>query len=474
MRFKKVFNSIAFRISVTIAVVVAASAVAVGWLILREERKTLEFELRSKGRYLAETMSHHVVEPLLYEERHEIFSLLQDSMKSEESLVVHAEVYDKNGELIVTAFKNEKFSTLKMPPYDFKYPIDSVDIQEDSKLPIYYLSLPIDVETFGTIGFLRLSITKEFLYSTLEGVKRKFFLLGAAVIFVGIMFGLWMARKVLRPILILNKGVRKVGEGELGIEVPVVGEGEIKELALSFNRMSVKLKELINTIKSAQEHLVRTEKLYAIGEFSAGVAHEIKNPLTSIKMLMQRAKRKKETLSNMDISIVEGEISRIDHIVKQFLAFARPEKVEKTDVNINNVLEEVITVTKPKMKQSTIKLDQKFLSREPIIKGNHDALKQVFLNIILNAIQAMDGREGTLSIETSTNNGNLSVVIKDTGVGIPKKDLKKIFNPFFTTKKDGTGMGLALTYKTINEHSGKIKIDSKPWIGTTVKVDFPL
>ncbi|MCK5287024.1 MAG: hypothetical protein KAJ59_04355, partial [Thermodesulfovibrionia bacterium] len=104
MRFKKVFNSIAFRISVSIAVIVAATAIAVGWLILREERKTLEFELRSKGRYLAETMSHHVVEPLLYEERHEIFSLLQDSMKSEESLVVHAEVYDKNGELIVKAF----------------------------------------------------------------------------------------------------------------------------------------------------------------------------------------------------------------------------------------------------------------------------------------------------------------------------------------------------------------------------------
>lgn len=474
MRFKKIFNSIAFRISVTIAVVVAASAIAVGWLILREERKTLEFELRSKGRYIAEIMSHHVVEPLLYEERHEIFSLLQGSMKSEESLVVYAEVYDKNGELIVKAFKNEKFNKLKMPPYNFKDPIDRVDIQQDSKLPVYYLSLPIKVETSGTIGFLRLGITKEFLYSTLEGVKRKFYLLGAAVIFVGIMLGLWMARKVLRPILILNKGVRRVGEGELGIEVPVVGEGEIKELALSFNRMSVKLKELIHSIQSAQEHLVRTEKLYAVGEFSAGVAHEIKNPLTSIKMLMQTAKQKKEPLSNMDISIIEGEINRINHIVKQFLAFARPEKAEKTDVNINNVLEEVITVTKPKMKQSTIKLDQKFLSREPIIKGNHDALKQVFLNIILNAIQAMDGREGTLSIETSTNNGNLSVVIKDTGVGIPKKDLKKIFNPFFTTKKDGTGMGLALTYKTINEHSGKIKIDSKPWIGTTVKVDFPL
>jgi signal transduction histidine kinase len=472
MRFKKIFNSIAFRISVSIAVIVAATAIAVGWLILREERKTLEFELRSKGRYLAEIMSHHVVEPLLYEERHEIFSLLQGSMKSEESLVVYAEVYDKNGELIVTAFKNEKFSKLKMPPYDFKYPIDTVDIQEDSKLPIYYLSLPINVETFGTIGFLRLSITKEFLYSTLEGVKRKFFLLGAAVIFVGIMLGLWMARKVLRAILILNKGVRRVGEGELGIEVPVVGEGEIRELALSFNRMSVKLREQIEVIKTAQENLVRTEKLYAIGEFSAGVAHEIKNPLTAIKMLMQTLRNKKKALSDRDFEIIEGEINRIDHIVREFLAFARPENIEKTEVNINDILEEVITITKPKMEQSTIQLEQMFYPDLPIIKGNNDGLRQVFLNIVLNAIQAMNGG-GSLSMKTSVNKETVAVVISDTGVGIPEQNLKRIFDPFFTTKEEGTGMGLALTYKIVSDHSGKIDLESSIY-GTTVIVELPL
>jgi signal transduction histidine kinase len=190
-------------------------------------------------------------------------------------------------------------------------------------------------------------------------------------------------------------------------------------------------------------------------------------------MLMQTVKHKRQALPLKDIEVIEEEINRIDRIIKEFLAFARPEKVEKTDVNINNVLEEIITVTRPQIEQSQIHLVEKLLPSLPLINGSHDALKQAFLNILLNAVQAMDGG-GTLSIETTANNGTLSVVIKDTGVGIPKKYLKKVFDPFFTTKEEGTGMGLALTYNIINDHSGKIEIDSTPGMGTTVRVEFPL
>lgn len=469
-RLKKIIDSIAFRISISIVVIVVATTIAVSWLILREQRRTLELELQSKGKYIAELISHRLIEPFLYEERYEIFSLLQASMKDKESLIVYAEVYNEDGETIITAYKDKKYREM-IPPHSIEDLINHTEIDTPF---IYHINVPMSVTTFETIGFLRLGITKEYLYKKINSIKHKLYLLSAGVIFIGTMLGLWMARKILKPILILNKGVKRVGEGEVGVEVPVVGEGEIKELAVSFNKMSVKLKELIDDIKAAQENLIRTEKLYAIGEFSAGVAHEIKTPLTSIKMLMQTVKHKRQVLSSKDIEIIEGEINRIDRIVKEFLAFARPEKVEKTDVNINNVLEEVIAITRPKMEQSAIHLVQTFSSSKPMIKGNHDALKQVFLNIVLNAMQAMDGKGGTLSMETTVNEGTLLVLIKDTGVGIPEKDLNRIFDPFFTTKEEGTGMGLALTYNIVNDHSGKIDIDSKPWIGTTVKVTLPL
>jgi signal transduction histidine kinase len=474
MGLKKILDSIAFRISVTIALVIAASMIAVGGLILKEEKKILETELQNKGRNLAEIMSHHIIEPFLYEERHNMFSLLRESMIGKENIIVFAEVYDKNGEAIVTVYKDERFRKMQLPPYDFENPIDDIYIQEDKSLPIYYISLPISIEKYRAIGFIRMCITKEFLYNTLKSIKQKIYLLAAAVTFIGIMLGLYMARKVLKPILILSKGVRRVGEGEVGVEIPVVGEGEIKELALSFNKMSRKLKELIDDIKAAQGNLVRTEKLYAIGEFSAGVAHEIRNPLSSIKMLIQALESKKQAISSKNFAIIQGEIDRIDRIIKGFLAFTRPEKTEKKDVNINDILKEVITLTRPKMEQSSIHLKENLSSDLPTIKGNNDSLKQVFINLVLNAIQAMDEEGGTLSIETATYNGNLSTIIKDTGVGIPEKNLKTIFDPFFTTKDDGTGMGLALTYNIVNSHSGKIDIKSTPKIGTTIKVELPL
>src|SRR4030067_1974686 len=251
------FKSIAFRISISIAVIIAATATAVGWLILSDEKKTLELELRSKGSYLAELISRQITEPLLYEERYEIFSLLQASMKGEESLVVYAEVYDKDGEKVVSTYKDgispEKLPSILIP--------GATNIKEDGEAQLYHIGIPISVENLGTIGYLKLGITKKHLYIILQNIKKKIFLISASIRFIGTMMGLWMAIKILRHILSLNKGAKKIGDGEVGVEVPIVGVGEIKELALSFNRMSIKLKELIDAIQAAQENLVRTEKL---------------------------------------------------------------------------------------------------------------------------------------------------------------------------------------------------------------------
>jgi signal transduction histidine kinase len=474
MNLRAIFDSIAFRISVTIAIVVAVSTFTVGLLIMGEEREILETELRDKGVYFAELIAHHLIEPLLSEESREIYPVLKGYMEIKESPIIYSEVYFNNRKLAANAYKDKGSLSMKFPPYGFDKPINKIDVMEDNDLQVYYVSLPIREESGRTLGFLRICLTKKFLYRTLDNIKRKLYFFAASVIFIGIVSGLWMARRILRPVIVLNNGVKRVGAGEIGVEIPVVGEGEIKELALSFNKMSCKLKALIDDIKAAQENLVRTEKLYAIGEFSTGIAHEIKNPLASIKMLMQALEHKKQPLSDKHLGIIQEEIDRIDRIIKQFLALARPSITEKKDVNINDVLDEVITLTRPKMEQYSIRLDKRLSAGLPLIKGNNDALKQVFINIVLNAIQAMDEEGGTLTIETSTCNSTVLVVIKDTGIGIPEKNLKRIFDPFFTTKEDGTGMGLALTCAIVNDHSGKIDIKSTPKIGTTITVEMPL
>ncbi len=472
MGSRKILDSIAFRISISITIVVAVATITVGWLILIEEKKTLEAELHNKSKYLVELIANQMIEPLLNEDYPRIDSLIKSSMKSEESLIVYFEVYNRNKELIAKTYKNNTFHKIVLLPFVFEN--FALHINDDNKMPFFHLSLPVNEKAAGIIGFLRISITKEFLYRTLKNIRQKLFILAAAVIFISVALGLWMARRVLKPVLILNNGVQKIEDGEVGVEIPVVGKGEIKELALSFNKMSLKLKNHFDAAKAAQNNLIKTEKLYAIGEFSAGIAHEIRNPLTSIKMLMQAVEKKNQPLSPKQFNIIQGEITRIDNIITEFLAFTRPGKTDKTDVYINEILEEVVIITKPQMERSGIRLKEKLTSALPIIKGNHDALKQVFINIVLNALQAMEEAGGTLSIKTSTQNGNLSTVIKDTGVGISEKNLSNICNPFFTTKEKGTGMGLAVTSSIISDHSGKINIVSIPKIGTIITVELPL
>ena len=474
MNLNKILDSIAFRISVSIAVLVATAITTASVLILIEEKRTLETELQSKGMYIAELMAHNIGEPLSNGKSDRILDLLQGAMKSRESLIVYSEVYDNNRELVVKAYKNERFKKMMPPPLNFEALTLKTMIHEDNTLPLYHISLPIYDDPAVTNGFLRVYITKEFLNRTVENAKQKIYLLAASVIIIGILLGLWMARRILSPILTLNKGVQRLGSGEVGVEIPVVGQGEIKELTLSFNMMSRQLKELIDDMEAAQENLVRTENLYAIGEFSAGVAHEIRNPLTSIKMLIQALEDKQQPMSSKHLGVIYGEIDRIDRIITAFLAFTRPGKTEKKDVNINTILEEVITLTRPNIERSGIELNENLSSDLPMIRGDDDALKQVFINIVLNALQAMDEEGGKLSIETRALNGNLSVIITDTGIGIPEKNLKKILAPFYTTKEEGTGMGLALTNAIINDHSGKINIRSTPKIGTTITVELPL
>lgn len=469
--WRRLLNSIAVRISLSIAIVVASTTVAVAWLILREERHVLELELQEKGTYLAEIISQQMVEPLLYEERYAMYSLLQSSMTAEKGIVAFGEVYGLKGEPIVKVH-DEK---LKPPSVDKAVLLgaQSIILRDNPALQIYDISVPIIARELGSIGYLRLGITKKFLIETLKGVKRKLYLLSSIIVLSGIMAGLWMARKIIRPVLILNQGVKRVGRGELGAEVELEGEGEIKELSVAFNEMSRKLKESVDAIKTAQENLIRTEKLYALGEFSAGLAHEIKNPLTSIKMLMQTVKEKNHALCAADIEIIEGEINRIDRIVKEFLAFARPAKAEFISTDINELLKEVITLSRPKMEQSNINLIEELDYGIPQVKAHPDEMRQVILNIVLNAIQAME-RGGTLKVTSSAGDGTVSACIYDTGPGIPDENLNRIFDPFFTTKEDGTGMGLAIAFNIVREHGGQIEVDTAPDRGTIVSILLPI
>jgi two-component system, NtrC family, sensor kinase len=231
-----------------------------------------------------------------------------------------------------------------------------------------------------------------------------------------------------------------------------------------------------------ESQLTQAEKLSSIGLLAAGVAHEVNTPLAVISSYAQMLS--KQISDDPKLAALLDKITRqtfrASEIVNSLLNFSRTSATEFTDVNLNKVLSETLTLLEHQLKISKIKIDTELYDGLPTIHGNAGKLQQVFLNLFLNARDAMAGNGGKLHISTS-NGSSVVVSISDTGSGIAPEHLNRIYDPFFTTKNvpregqaRGTGLGLAVTYGIIQEHAGKIRVDSAPGKGTTFHLEFPL
>jgi two-component system sensor histidine kinase HydH len=236
-----------------------------------------------------------------------------------------------------------------------------------------------------------------------------------------------------------------------------------------------KLREQTDILFQTEEQLRRADRLSALGELSAGMAHEIRNPLGAIKGAVEILKDdySPDEAKYEFIGILIKETDRLNRIVQEFLGFARPKIPEFQPADVNEAIESVLTLTAQESRKAGVMVEKRL---DPSIgKRSIDAgmLKQAFLNLILNAIQAMPNG-GILTIESSLQGRVLIVKISDTGTGIPEENRKKLFSPFFTTKKSGTGLGLAITYRIIENHRGTIDVASEPGKGTTFTVKIPV
>jgi len=334
------------------------------------------------------------------------------------------------------------------------------------------LVIPISSSKIGVVGYLRIGVSVEPLLKTIAHSRREVWAVTSIIAILGSLAALGMAKSLISPILLLNQAAHKVGEGQLGMEIQEAGIGEIRTLGKTFNTMSKRLKELVDEITTAQENLVRTEKLYALGEFSTGLAHEIKNPLTSIKMLIQRAEEVKEPLEGEDLEIILDELDRIDDTVSRFLRSARQSEIQRNQADFNTIIKDVLAITRPKIEESAVTLSKNLSQEITTVEVDASGIKQILMNGILNALQAMP-KGGQLEVRTDLKNGELSCSIVDSGMGINDTDLKHIFDPFFTTKEEGTGMGLAVAWNIARQHDGRLEINSQPGHGTTLTLVLP-
>jgi signal transduction histidine kinase len=250
-------------------------------------------------------------------------------------------------------------------------------------------------------------------------------------------------------------------------------------MAIENSRLYSNLQEINSQLLNTQNRLIQSEKLAALGEVVASIAHEIKNPLVSIGGFARRLERnlKENSSEKKYMRIVLKEVNRLENVLNQTLVFSRDLPPPSGRQDLNRVLEDSLSILEGEFLEGHIAVNRDLAPNLPPLVSDPQQLKQVFLNLFVNAVQAM-GSGGQLSVRTSLARKQekdwLQVEVEDTGGGIPQENLENIFNPFFTTKQEGTGLGLAITHKIVTRYGGEIEVINRPGQGTTFVIRFPL
>ncbi len=346
------------------------------------------------------------------------------------------------------------------------------------------------------LGLLDISVSLDLLRQKSHEYRLQFVMLACLLLLlIGIIITILTHYLVDIPVQRLVRHSAQVASGNLDSRVPVSSRDELGELSDSLNRMTEslgksdrelkgladsleqKVAERSREIMRMEEQLRSSEKLASLGTLAAGVAHEINNPLTGILLyasILNSDKRLDPSLLP-DVERVISETQRCAGIVKDLLEFSRESSPEKETVALDTVLDDVVTFFHKQPDFSTITINKYFHGALPPVSVDPNQIRQVFMNIVINAGHAMP-HGGVLEISTYlTPDGKYACAsLKDSGFGIAEENLTKIFDPFFTTKSEGTGLGLSISYGIINNNGGKIEVQSTVGEGTAFIVMFPV
>jgi two-component system NtrC family sensor kinase len=351
----------------------------------------------------------------------------------------------------------------------------------------YYCSggrLP-SLDANNSLGYLLL-YSYEDSWRTLLATQQILLAANAVAILLGSAIVCFLVGKVTQPLRELRDSAEAVGRGDFSRRVKVRSEDECGELAHVFNQMTHNLKNsreqlemTVETLKTTQAQLIQSEKLSGIGEFIAGVAHELNNPLTTVmgfSELLQKAEIDPQYARHLEM--IHKSALRCQKIVQALLSFARRTAPERKAVCLNSLVEAAMEILQYQLRTSNVKTTLKLDPHLPQAMVDPHQIQQVFVNLMNNARQAIEAHqpEGWIKVTTSRHGETVQVVFQDNGPGIKEENLSKIFDPFFTTKEvgKGTGLGLSLCYGIIKEHGGTITPRSRPGEGAMFVIELPV
>ena len=351
----------------------------------------------------------------------------------------------------------------------------------------YNVTAPL-VDGKDVLGYIHVTFTLDDVAQTTKATLYKRVAVTLMIFSLGILVSLYLARKYTQPLHDVVTAAKHVAAGDLTKTIEVEGQDEIAELTRSFNEMVEKLRQH----RELEERLREAERLSAVGKLASGIAHEIRNPLNFINLSIDhirsrlgggRAEGTAEAVALM--ANIKDEIYRLNGMIENFLSVGKPLALNKSEVNLDALIRDVIELAQQKAVEQGIKIEVDEQTPAPHLHADPVQIKTCLMNVVLNAIQAMPNG-GRLRITTAVLSGagesgvehpatgSVEVTVADTGPGIGEEDLAKIFDPYFTTKKLGIGLGLAITKKIVEEHRGRIAVRSRPNEATEVVISLPV
>ena len=347
------------------------------------------------------------------------------------------------------------------------------------------------------LGVLDVDLSLDNMHSQLAANRYKITIFTICILgLISLSMVFLIHEQINQPLKKLLTQTERIADGHLESAVEIASTDEIGELGTAFNIMTeklrkareeledwgknleVKVEERTHELNKVQAQLVRSEKLASLGELVAGIAHEINNPLTGILVftsLISNDSKLHPALKN-DLATILRETERCATIVRGLLDFARESIPQKNWSSLNSIMDAALTLVRHQSLFLNIDISKDYHPAIPEVMVDHNQVEQVFVNMLLNAGQAMhDGGKLTIASGVTKDGGYAFVTISDTGCGIPEEIVSRIFDPFFTTKENkGTGLGLSVSYGIINNHGGSIEVQSTVGYGTTFTIRLPI
>ncbi len=332
----------------------------------------------------------------------------------------------------------------------------------------------------GDLGFYTIvQIPKTRAFEAARQLVTRSLIIAGIVCVAALMLVFLFASSLTRSLVTLTRATEQIGQGQFGVQVSVTGGGEIAALAARFKRMTEELSAREVALKDANQRLMESEKMSALGQLGAGIAHEVKNPLTSIRGYAQMGQRKipHDHPLGEYFKTIEKETDRSLEILKNLLKFSRQETAEMTVIDLNAVVADTVKLVSHQLMMKEVRLEPHLWAQSLFVNGNANQIEQVLLNLFINAGDAMEGKgEGRITVTVDAPEATMARIrVCDNGSGIPPEVVGKIFDPFFTTKPvgKGTGLGLSVSYGIVKEHKGEISVESRIGDGTTFTILIP-